>query len=132
MNNPGFINKAQESVVDKVKAQHLEYVEKNERFYSKYFGDKYQRYSMEYIESLIDAEFKKVSHPDFQVISENHEIDFIIINLTKKSLLVEIFLSYIFCSIQHFGFVFASLATVLSLSQVGSFASIRLPSSRAP
>ena len=36
----------------------------------------------------IDAEFKKVSHPDFQVISENHEIDFILINLTKKSLLV--------------------------------------------
>jgi hypothetical protein len=29
-----------------------------------------------------------VSHPDFQVISENHEIDFILINLTKKSLLV--------------------------------------------
>jgi hypothetical protein len=37
----------------------LKYVYKNERFYSKYFGDKYQRYSMNYIENLIDAEFKK-------------------------------------------------------------------------
>lgn len=36
----------------------------------------------------IDAEFKKVTHPDFQVISENNEIDFILVNLIKKSLLV--------------------------------------------
>ena len=34
----------------------------------------------------IDADFKQVSHPDFEVLSEGHEIDFITIDLTKISL----------------------------------------------
>ncbi len=34
----------------------------------------------------IDANFKCVSHPDFEVVSENCEIDFLFIDLTKKLL----------------------------------------------
>ena len=35
------------------------YVYQNEKFYSNFFGDAYLKYSMEYIDSLIDARFKK-------------------------------------------------------------------------
>jgi valyl-tRNA synthetase len=31
LNNPGFVNKAPEAVVDKVKSLHLEYVEKKDK-----------------------------------------------------------------------------------------------------
>ena len=34
----------------------------------------------------LDANFKQVSHPDFEVLSEDYEIDFITIELTKISL----------------------------------------------
>jgi murein tripeptide amidase MpaA len=34
----------------------------------------------------MDANFKQVSHPDFEAVSEGHEIDFITIELTKISL----------------------------------------------
>jgi len=34
----------------------------------------------------LDAKFKQVSHPDFEVLSEDYEIDFISIELTKISL----------------------------------------------
>ena len=34
----------------------------------------------------MDINFKQLSHPDFDVVSEGHEIDFITIELTKISL----------------------------------------------
>ena len=37
----------------------------------------------------INANFKAVSHPDFSVLSENYEIDFLLVEFVKKALFIE-------------------------------------------
>ena len=37
----------------------------------------------------INANFKAVSHPDFPVLSENYEIDFLLVEFVKKALFIE-------------------------------------------
>ena len=37
----------------------------------------------------INANFKAVSHPDFSVLSENYEIDFLLVKFVKKALFIE-------------------------------------------
>jgi len=37
----------------------------------------------------INANFKAVSHPDFSVLSENYEIDFLLVEFIKKALFIE-------------------------------------------
>ena len=45
--------------------------------------------SKKYGHMEINANFKAVSHPDFSVLSENYEIDFLLVEFVKKALFIE-------------------------------------------
>ena len=69
------------SKVDKAIKNYLQYVKKHNHFYSKFFSDKFEIFSRDYVNSLIDVKFKK-SISEFDLDSDISK--FLLFNFSIK------------------------------------------------